>query len=127
MNQFDLYFNPAHQKIKIEILMNVFDQVHKEMGLKAIMCTQLAKCALEFIPKLQLLNQMYDFVLHNSTLMETIHSAYVVPQLSTCTIYKRVPLLSADSWCSTVYKRCKLIVGAQHIFSHILSQEHRFY
>ena len=22
---------------------------------------------------------------------------------------------NVDSWCSTVYKRCKLIVGAQHI------------
>ena len=77
VNQFDLYFNPAHQKIKIDILMNVFDQVRKDMGLKAIMSTQLAKCALAFIPKLQLLNQMQDFVLHNSTLMETVRSAYI--------------------------------------------------
>ena len=32
-----------------------------------------------------------------------------------CTVYKRVLQLSADSCCSTVYKRCKLIVGAQHL------------
>ena len=26
---------------------------------------------------------------------------------------------NVDSWCSTVYKRCKLIVGAQHM--HFIS------
>ena len=31
-------------------------------------------------------------------------------------IYKWTPHLSADSWCSTVYKRCKLINGTQHIY-----------
>ena len=31
-NQFDLYFEPAHEKIKINILMNVFDQVRIDIG-----------------------------------------------------------------------------------------------
>ena len=30
-------------------------------------------------------------------------------------IYKWVPHLSADKWCSTVNKWCKFINGAQHI------------
>ena len=40
LNQFDLFFEPAHKKIKVNILMNVFDQVHKEMKLKPILSTQ---------------------------------------------------------------------------------------
>ena len=34
-------------------------------------------------------------------------------------IYKWMPQLSADSWCSTIYKWCKLINGAQHKYFHI--------
>ena len=52
INQFDLYFNPAHQKIKINMLIHVFDQVRKEMGLKPILSAQLAKCALAIHPKI---------------------------------------------------------------------------
>ena len=37
LNQIDLYLGPAHKKIKINILMNVFDQLRKDMGLKPIM------------------------------------------------------------------------------------------
>ena len=76
-NQFDLYFELAHEKIKINILMNVFDQVRINIGLKPILSLQLAKCALAYIPKLQLLNQMQDVVLHNSTLMDAVRSAYI--------------------------------------------------
>ena len=77
LNQFDLFFKPAHNKIKVNILMNVFDQVCKEMKLKPILSTQLAKCALAYIPKLQIFNQMQDVVLHNSTLMDVAQSAYI--------------------------------------------------
>ena len=77
INQFDLYFNPAHQKIKINMLINVFDQVRKDMGLKPILSAQLAKCALAYIPKLQIVNQMQDVVLLNSTLMDVVRSAYI--------------------------------------------------
>ena len=77
INQFDMYFIPAHKKIKTNILMNVFDQVRKEMGLKPILSSQLARSALAFIPKLQIVNQMQDVVLHNSTLMEVVRSAYI--------------------------------------------------
>ena len=72
-----MYFIPAHKKIKTNILMNVFDQVRKEMGLKLILSSQLARSALAFIPKLQIVNQMQDVVLHNSTLMEVVQSAYI--------------------------------------------------
>ena len=64
--------NPAHQKIKINMLINVFDQVRKDMGLKPILSAQLAKCALAYIPKLQIVNQMQDVVLLNSTLMDVV-------------------------------------------------------
>ena len=77
INQFDLYFNPAHQKIKINMLINVFDQVRKDMGLKPILSAQLVKCALAYIPKLQIVNQMQDVVLLNSTLMDVVRSAYI--------------------------------------------------
>ena len=72
LNQIDLYFGPAHKNIKINILMNVFDQVHKDIGLKPIVSAQLAKCTLAFIPKLQVANQLQDVVLYNSTLMEVV-------------------------------------------------------
>ena len=66
----------AYQKVKCITLMNVFDQVRKDMGLKQIMSSQLAKCALAYIPKFHLVKQMQDCVLHNSTLMEAVRSAY---------------------------------------------------
>ena len=72
LNQFDLFFKLAHKKIKVNILMNVFDQVRIDIGLKLILSLQLAKCALAYIPKLQLVNQMQDVVLHNSTLMDVV-------------------------------------------------------
>ena len=71
-NQFDLYCELAHEKIKTNILMNVFDQVCIDIGLQPILSLQLAKCKLADIPKLQLLNQMQDVVLHNSTLMDAV-------------------------------------------------------
>ena len=77
LNQIDLYLGPAHKKIKINILMNVFDQLRKDMGLKPIMSAQLAKCALAFIPKLQIANQLQDIALYNSHLMEAVRSAYI--------------------------------------------------
>ena len=77
LNQIDLYLGPAHKKIKINILMNVFDQLRKDMGLKPIMSAQLAKCALAFIPKLQIANQLQDVALYNSLLMEAVRSAYI--------------------------------------------------
>ena len=77
LNQFDLFFKRAHKKIKVNILMNVFDQVCIDIGLKLILSLQLAKCALAYIPKLQLVNQMQDVVLHNSTLMDVVRSAYI--------------------------------------------------
>ena len=76
VNTFDMYIVPAHKKVKVNILMNVFDQVRKLMGLKPILSSQLVKCVLAFIPKFQLLTQLQDEVLHNSTLMEVIRSAY---------------------------------------------------
>ena len=77
LNQFDLFFKPAHKKIKVNILMNVFDQLYIDIGLKLILSLQLAKCALAYIPKSQLVNQMQDVVLHNSTLMDVVRSAYI--------------------------------------------------
>ena len=77
VNQYNLYLNPAYQKIKIGTLMSVFDQLCKDMGLKPIMSAQLAKCALAYIPKFHIVNQMQDVVLHNSTLMTAVRNAYI--------------------------------------------------
>ena len=77
VNQYDLYLNPAYQKIKIGTLMSVFDQLRKDIGLKPIMSAQLAKCALAYIPKFHIVNQMQDVVLHNSTLMTAVRNAYI--------------------------------------------------
>ena len=77
LNPVETYAASAHKKIKINILMNVFDQVRKEIGLKPIMSTQLAKCSLAYIPKFHIVNQLQDVVLHNSTLMDAVRSAYI--------------------------------------------------
>ena len=37
------------------------------------------------------------------------------PFINGCPVYKWASHLSADKWCSTVYKWCKFINGAQHI------------
>ena len=42
----ELYAEPARKRIKVNHLMNVFDQVHVEIGAKAILSKQLAKGAL---------------------------------------------------------------------------------
>ena len=45
-----LYAEPAHKRIKVHDLKNVFDQVHTEIGAKPILSKQLAKGALAWIP-----------------------------------------------------------------------------
>ena len=44
-----LYAEPARKKIKVNHLMNVFDQVRAEIGAKPILSKQLAKGALCYI------------------------------------------------------------------------------
>ena len=46
----ELYAEPARKRIKVNHLMNVFDQVRVEIGAKAILSKQLAKGALAWIP-----------------------------------------------------------------------------
>ena len=77
LNQYDAYLGEGYKKIEISTLMNVFDQLQKDIGFKPIMSTQLAKCALTYIPRAQLVNQMQDVVLHNSTLMDAVRNAYI--------------------------------------------------
>ena len=77
INQYDAYMLTAYKKIEISTLMNVFDQLRKDIGLKPIRSVQLAKCALVYIPKFHLVNQMQDAILHNSTLMEAVRDAYL--------------------------------------------------
>ena len=77
LDQYELYLIPAYQKIQIYTLMNVFDKLRKDIGLKPIMSTQLARCTIAYIPKFQIVNQMQDIVLHNSPQMEAVHNAYL--------------------------------------------------
>ena len=88
--------------------------------------------------------QCRKYNLYSDDIMTYIKiNTYVVPKLSTCTVYKwrctnyqhfhvdswctslltvlhqlstYAPLIVVDSWCCTVYKRCMLIVGAQQIY-----------
>ena len=77
LDQYELYLIPVYQKIQIGTLMNVFDKLRKDIGLKPIMSVQLARCAIAYIPKFQIVNQMQDVVLHNSLLMEAVRNAYI--------------------------------------------------
>ena len=45
----ELYAEPARKRIKVNHLMNVFNQVRVEIGAKAILSKQLAKGALAWI------------------------------------------------------------------------------
>ena len=49
--------NQLSQKIKVNHLMNVFDQVRAEIGAKPILSKQLAQGALAWIPNEKLVNQ----------------------------------------------------------------------
>ena len=54
INQNHVYFEPAKKRVKVDELINVFDKVHSEIGVKPIFGKQLAKCAVAWIP----LNEM---------------------------------------------------------------------
>ena len=77
LNRYDVHMLPSFLNIQISILMNFFDQVRADMGLKKILSSQLARCALAYIPRIQISKQIQDPVLHNSTLMEAVRSAYI--------------------------------------------------
>ena len=49
-DQFQTFCEPARKRVKVNDLMNVFDKVCSEMGVKPISAKQLAKCALAWIP-----------------------------------------------------------------------------
>ena len=77
LDRYDVSMLPSFLNIKITTLMNVFDQLRKDLGLKQILSSQLAKCALAYIPRIQIANQIRDPTLHNSTLAEAVRSAYI--------------------------------------------------
>ena len=70
----ELYAEPARKKIKVHHLMNVFDQVRSEIGVKPIMSKQLAKGALAWIPNETLVNQIQNVEVHNSPLMKVVRN-----------------------------------------------------
>ena len=72
----DLYAEPARKRIKVNHLMNVFDQVHTEIGAKPILSKQLAKGALAWIPNDTLVNQIQDIEVHNSPLMNVVRNVH---------------------------------------------------
>lgn len=71
-----IYVEPARKRIKVNHLMNVFDQVRTEIGVKPIFSKQLAKGALAWIPNAKLLDQMQDVEVHNSPLMNVIRNVH---------------------------------------------------
>ena len=71
-----LYAEPARKKIKVNHLMNVFDQVRAEIGAKPILSKQLAKGALAWIPNEKLVNQIQDVEVHNTPLMNIVRNVH---------------------------------------------------
>ena len=72
----DLYAEPARKRIKVNHLMNVFDQVRTEIGAKLILSKQLAKGALAWIPNDTLVNQIQNVEVHNSPLMNVVRNVH---------------------------------------------------
>ena len=72
----ELYAEPARKRIKVNHLMNVFDQVRAEIGAKPILSKQLAKGALAWIPKEKLVNQIQDVEVHNTPLMYIVRNVH---------------------------------------------------
>ena len=72
----ELYAEPARKRIKVNHLMNVFNQVHAEIGAKPILSKQLAKGALAWIPNEKLVNQIQDVKVHNTPLMYIVRNVH---------------------------------------------------
>ena len=66
--------------------MNVFDQVHTEIGIKLILSKQLAKGALAWIPNEKLIDQIQDVKVHNSPLMSVIRNVHTDISDNTITV-----------------------------------------
>ena len=70
----ELYAEPACKRIKVNHLMNVFNQVHVEIGAKAILSKQVAKGALAWILNEKLVHQIQDVKVHNTPLMNVVRN-----------------------------------------------------
>ena len=68
--------NQLAKEIKVNHLMNVFDQVRAEIGAKLILSKQLAKGALAWIPNEKLVNQIQDVEVHNNPLMYIVRNVH---------------------------------------------------
>ena len=68
--------NPACKRIKVNHLMNVFNQVCVEIGAKAILSKQLAKGALAWIPNEKLVHQIQDVKVNNTPLMNVVRNVH---------------------------------------------------
>ena len=82
----ELYAGPARKKIKVGHLMNVFNQVRTEIGIKLILSKQLAKGALAWIPNEKLIDQIQDVEVHNSPLMSVIRNVHTDISDNTITV-----------------------------------------
>ena len=71
-----LYAEPARKRIKVNHLMDVFDQVRTQIGVKPIFSKQLAKGALAWIPNGILVDQIQDVEIHNSPLMNVVRNVH---------------------------------------------------
>ena len=62
ISQNHVYFEPAKKRVKVEELINVFDKVHSEIGVKLIFAKQLAKCAVALIPLNEMEKWLYEAI-----------------------------------------------------------------
>ena len=72
----ELYAELARKRIKVNHLMNVFDQVRAEIGAKPILSKQLAKGALAWIPNQKLVNQIQDVEVNNTPLIYIVRNVH---------------------------------------------------
>ena len=72
----ELYAEPAHKRIKVNHLMNVFDQVCVEIGAKAILSKQLPIGPLARILNEKLVHQIQNVEVHNTPLMNVVRNVH---------------------------------------------------
>ena len=72
----DFNCKPAQKKIMVNDLMNIFDGVCIEIGVRPILSKQLAKGGLAWIPNNQILEKIQDVEIHNSSLMGVVRKVH---------------------------------------------------
>ena len=71
-----MYCAQARSKVQINELMNVFDNVCTEMGVKPIFSKQMAKGALAWIPIDEIVSNLHNTSFGDSPLMDIVRCVH---------------------------------------------------